>query len=72
MTVVFESSERRDINDTPVTQFNQTREDQPISKRIFEKVNQPISIKPTQLKSRHHRKCHHSEKPCGQSLTKNI
>ena len=41
------------LTTTPL--HNQTREDRPIWKRIFEKVWRPISTKPTQLKNRHNR-----------------
>ena len=50
MNIEFESSQQQDINDTPITQLDETCENGSDSNFIFEKVRWSISIKPTLLK----------------------
>ena len=65
MNIEFESSQQQEINDTPITHLDETRENGSDSNFIFEKVRRSIRIKPTQPKSRYIRQCHYRKKPCG-------
>ena len=44
MNIEFESSQQQDINDTPITHFDETRENGSDSNFIFEKVRRSIWI----------------------------
>ena len=70
MNTDFESRQQQDINDTPITHFDETRENGSDSNFIFEKVGRSIWVKPTQPKSRYKRQCHYRKKPCGIVLLK--
>ena len=48
MNIEFELSQQQDINDTPITHFDETRGNGSDSNFIFEKLRRSISIKPTQ------------------------